>query len=248
MLYVCVPSHNHGATIGLLLWKVRQVFTTFPREYQLLVADDGSTDATREVLDLYERALPLTVLRQRSPQGYGASLERLLREAVRRTDRPKRDAAITLPPDFAVSPDALPALVRRLESGADVVVGELSGAGVPWRLRLVRRTAPLLLRPGVSVPGVRDLFSGCYAVRLATLKRSFPNHERALQTEGWCANAELVARSAAQARQIAVVPVEAGQAPRRAPPLSAGALALAMLRAGRRLRIPAPTVAVERTA
>jgi glycosyltransferase involved in cell wall biosynthesis len=248
MLYVCVPSRNHGDTIGLLLWKVRQVFAAFPREYQFLVADDGSTDATREVLDLYERALPLTVLRQREPAGYGASLERLLREAVRRTDRPKRDAAITLPPDFSVSPDALPALVRRIESGADVVVGELDGAGAPWRLRLLRRTAPLLLRPGVSVPGVRDLFSGCYAVRLATLKRSFPDGERALETDGWCANAELVARSAAQARQISVFPVQAGRAPRRSPPLGAGALALAMLRAGRRLRIPAPTVAVERTA
>jgi hypothetical protein len=248
MLYVCVPSRNHGDTIGLLLWKVRQVFAAFPREYQLLVADDGSTDATREVLDLYERALPLTVLRQREPQGYGASLERLLREALRRTDRPKRDAAITLPPDFAVSPDALPVLVRRLESGADVVVGELDGAHVPWRLRMVRRTAPLLLRPGVSVPGVRDLCSGCCAVRLATLKRSFPNHERALQTDGWMANAELVARSAAQARQIAAVPVQAGRMLRRPPQLSAGALALAMLRAGRQLRIPAPTAPVERTA
>jgi hypothetical protein len=95
---------------------------------------------------------------------------------------------------------------------------------------------------------VRDLFSGCYAVRLATLKRSFPDHERALQTDGWCANAELVARSAAQARQIAVVPVPAARGPRRSPPLSASALALAMLRAGRRLRIPAPTAVVERMA
>ena len=112
----------------------------------------------------------------------------------------------------------------------------------------MRRTAPLLLRPGVSVPGVRDLFSGCCAVRLATLKRSFPDHARALQTDGWLAHAELVARSAAQARQIATVPVQAGGIPRRAAPLGAGALALALLRAGRRLRIPAPTVAVERTA
>ena len=248
MLYICVPSHNHGDTIGLLLWKVRQVFAGFPREYQLLVADDGSTDATREVLDLYERALPLTVLRHREPAGYGASLERLLREALRRTDRPKRDAAITLPPDFAVSPDALPALVRRIESGADVVVGELDGVAVPWRLRLLHRAAPLLLKPGVSVPGVRDLFSGCYAVRLATLKRGFPDNTRALQTDDWCANAELVARSAAQARQIAVLPVQAGRAPRQSPRLAVGALALALLRAGRRLRIPAPTAVVERTA
>src|SRR5574341_2018136 len=211
VIYVCVPSHNQGATLGLLLWKVRQVFNAFPREYQFLVSDDGSTDGTREVLDLYQRALPVSVLRAPTREGYAASVERLLREALRRTDRPKRDCAITLPPDFAVSPDGLPDLVRRLESGADLVVGELMERSVPLLLRLVRRTAPWLLRPGRSVPGVRDLFSGCYAFRLATLKRCFQDQPALLQTDGWCANAELVAHAAVHARQIATVPIAQGR-------------------------------------
>lgn len=247
MIYVCVPSHNQGATVGLLLWKVRQVFGAFPREYQFLVSDDASTDGTREVLDLYQRALPVTVLRPPSREGYAASVERLLRESVRRTDRPKRDCAITLPPDFTVSPEALPDLVRRVESGADLVVGELLDRPAPLLLQLVRRTAPWLLRPGLSVPGVRDLFSGCYAFRLATLKRCLQDQPALLQTDGWCANAELVARAAVHARQIAAVPVAPGQVPPAAHP-GAATLAWAMLRAGRTLRIPAPSAPVERTA
>lgn len=248
MIYLCVPSHNQGATLGLLLWKVRQVFQAFPREYQFLVADDASSDGTREVLDLYQRALPVTVLRPPTREGYAVSLERLLRESVRRTDRPKRDCAITLPPDFAVSPEALPDLVRRLESGADLVVGELDDRGAPWLIRLVRRGAPWLLKPGLSVPGVRDLFSGCYGLRLATLKRCFKDGETLLETDGWCANAELVARAAVHARQIATVSVASGRAPIPAAHPRPAALALAMLRAGRRLRIPAPGAPVERTA
>ena len=42
MIYVCIPSHNEAPTVGLLLWKIRQVFASFPREYQLLVLDDLS--------------------------------------------------------------------------------------------------------------------------------------------------------------------------------------------------------------
>src|SRR2546430_3086480 len=34
MIYVCVPVHNEARTAGLGLWKVRQGFTAFPREYQ----------------------------------------------------------------------------------------------------------------------------------------------------------------------------------------------------------------------
>jgi hypothetical protein len=248
MIYVCVPSHNQGATIGLLLWKVRQVFTAFPREYQFLVSDDGSTDGTREVLQLYQRALPVTVMRTPTREGYAASVERLLREAVGRTDRPKRDCAITLPADFAVSPEALPDLVRRLESGADLVVGEQLDHRAPLLLRLVRRSAPWLLRPGLSVPGLRDLFSGCYAFRLATLRRCFQDQPTLLRTDGWCANAELVARAAVHARQIATVPVTQGRAAQPASRPAAATLAIAMLRAGRTLRIPAPGAAVERTA
>lgn len=250
MIYVCVATRNQAATVGLLLWKVRQVFSAFPREYQFLVADDNSTDTTREVLDLYQRALPITVLRAPSSEGYAASLERLLQESVRRTDRPRRDCAITLPPDFAVSPESLPDLVRRVESGADLVVGELADSGAPLLTRLVRRTAPWLLKPGLSVPGVRDLFSGCYALRIATVKRCLQDRQPLLETEGWCANAELVARMALHARQIAALPVALG----RAPQPGAGArqspatLALGLLRAGRRLRIPPPSAAVERTA
>jgi hypothetical protein len=248
MIYVCVVAQNQSTTVGLLLWRVRQVFTAFPREYQLLVADDGSTDATREVLDLYQRALPLSVFRNAPRQGHAAALQGLLRECLRRTDRPKRDAALLVPADFSVAPEALPDLVRRLESGADLVIGELAASRAPWALRLVRRSAPWLLRPGLAVPGVRDPLSGCYAVRLSTLKRLLPAEGSLLRTEGWCANAELVARVAAAARQIAAVPVAPGKVATRLPWPAAAPLAWAMVKAGRQLRIPKPTASVERTA
>src|SRR5438105_3289250 len=96
MIYVCVPVHNEARTAGLVLWKVRQVFTAFPREYQLLVLDDASTDETREVLASYAKVLPMTVVTHAARQGYARSLEELLRLALQRTDRPKRDCAITL--------------------------------------------------------------------------------------------------------------------------------------------------------
>ena len=86
MIYVCIPSHNEAATIGLLLWKVRQVFAGFPREYQLLVLDDGSTDATGEILAPYARVLPLTVVRHSRRLGYAASVQELFRTAIELTD------------------------------------------------------------------------------------------------------------------------------------------------------------------
>ena len=206
MIYVCVPVHNEAKTAGLVLWKVRQVFTALQREYQLLVCDDGSTDATGEVLTRYSRVLPLSVTTHRERRGYAKSLEELLRLALERTDRPKRDCAITLAADFLYSPEAMDDMVKRIESGADLVVAEqVADSGPRARAhRFVRHWTPRLL----PVHGVRDSVSGFLALRLMTLRQALrPAADRLLHTEGWIANAELLARLVPHARRIDTVPV-----------------------------------------
>ena len=207
MIYVCIPSYDEAPTVGLLLWKIRQVFAAFPREYQLLVLDDGSADSTREVLEPYARVLPLTVVRHAERKGYAASVEALLRRAVDLTDRPKRDTAVLMHADFAHNPQTLPDLLRRIESGADMVVaeGRLEGESSRSR-RLVRRFAPMLLRGVVTVPGLRDLVSGFAAIRLVALRNALRSQSgRLLLTEGWAANAELYWRAGRYARRVETV-------------------------------------------
>ncbi len=214
MIYVCVPVHNEAHTVGLVLWKVRQVFTAFPREYQLLVCDDGSTDGTAQLLASYAKVLPMSVVTHRERRGYARSLEELLRLAGQRTDRPRRDCAIVLHADFSHSPDVMPEMVRLLESGADVVVAELlearrgrgRGGGAngraPWALRWARRWAPRLLR----LPGLRDTVSGFVALRLIVWRQAQGGDAGAvLTTEGWCANAELLGRLLARARRVETI-------------------------------------------
>jgi glycosyltransferase involved in cell wall biosynthesis len=207
MIYVCIPSYDEAPTVGLLLWKIRQVFAAFPREYQLLVLDDGSDDTTTEVLEPYARVLPLTVIRHQERRGYAASVEALLRKAVELTDRPKRDAAILMHADFTHNPQTIPDLVRRIESGADLVVAEGRLEGETSRARaLVRRHASALLRGIVTVPGVRDLVSGFAAIRLVALRNAIRSQsERLLVTDGWAANAELYWRAGRYSRRIEAV-------------------------------------------
>ncbi|MGZ8391402.1 MAG: glycosyltransferase family 2 protein [Gemmatimonadales bacterium] len=207
MIYVCIPSYNEAPTIGLLLWKIRQVFAGFQREYQMLVLDDGSNDSTAEVLERYTRVLPLTVIRHEKRRGYADSVEELLRVAVERTDRPKRDCAILMHADFAHGPHFIPDLVRRIESGADIVIAQSKLEGEPSRLRRwIRRLAPHVLRGAVSVPGVTDVVSGFAVFRLVTLRNAFRGTPgQLLSTEGWAANAELYGRASRHARRVETI-------------------------------------------
>lgn len=212
MIYVCVPVHDEASTVGLVLWKVRQVFTAFQREYQILACDDGSTDGTKGVLSSYARVLPLTIVTHGDRRGYARSLEELLRLALQRTDRPKRDCAITLHADFTHAPETMEEMVKLLESGADLVVAEVDRTvGTrSWPERWARHLAPRLL----PVAGIRDSVSGFTALRLMALRQATRAGEGAasaplLTTEGWCANAELLARLTPHARRIERVPTAA---------------------------------------
>jgi glycosyltransferase involved in cell wall biosynthesis len=94
VIYYCIPAYNEAATVGVLLWKIRRVMEEFPRDYEILVLDDGSTDETLDVLAPYARVLPLTVIRQDARQGYAAAVERLIRETVGRSTHPRRDVLV----------------------------------------------------------------------------------------------------------------------------------------------------------
>jgi len=246
VIYVCIPSFNEAPTVGLLLWKIRRVFTEFPREFQLLVVNDGSTDKTAEVLEPYAKVLPLTVINHQERRGYAASVEELLRLALELTDRPKRDCAILMHADFSHGAEYIPELIRQIDSGADLVVAKSSLEGEPSRmLRMVRRMAPLLLRNSVRIPGVSDIVSGFAAFRLVILRNAFRSQQGPLlTTDGWAANAELYARAAQSARRVETIEsVEHRDIRPRPSRLAPMAMARELWRAGPRLKAVARSVA-----
>jgi hypothetical protein len=228
LIYICIPTHNEQQTVGVVLWKLRQVLTEFPRDYQLLVADDASTDKTTDVLEPYTRVLPLTVIRSEHQQGWAASMEMLLREAVRRSEYPKRDVIITLQADFSEEPEDVVALIKRMEAGADVAVGVRVGAGKETRTRRFARSLARFFTRRESWPeGVGTPFDSYRAYRLYAVKRAVEDAQgrRIIRYDGWAGQAELLRAVLPHARRIEALDVEDRtdrmQRPRREKPLTA---------------------------
>lgn len=210
MLYIGIPVFNEAATIGVQLWRLRQVFQGFPRDYELLVYDDASTDATPDVIRPYAEVLPLTVTRGATHIGYGGAVNALCSAVASRTRYARRDALILMQGDFTDQPEHVPELVKRFEGGADIVVVEQppTAAG-PAPVRRLRRVAPWLLRVFVRLPGINDPFSSFRLFRISVLRDALKAaggpEARLVTCDGWAANAELLLRTTAVARRVETV-------------------------------------------
>ena len=222
MIHICIPCRDEDRTIGVLLWKIREVMTDMGRDFQVFVLDDGSSDGTGDLLEKYRRVLPLTVLSQRRPIGYGPAVEKLLRAAAGWTSYPKRDAIVTMQGDFTEHPEHLRALIKTFEGGADVVAGEPgtesaqpgaarrgragSGHSTPRAVRLARWLARIVLG---KAAGGGDPLQGFRVYRAVVIRKALraAADRPLITTDGWAANAELMKVVAPFARRIAYVPL-----------------------------------------
>jgi len=113
--------------------------------------------------------------------------------------------------DFTDQPEHIPELVRRFEGGADIVIGERTTApGAPVAVQRLRRLAPWLLRPFVSVPGVADPFASFRLIRISVIRDVIKQSGDAplVSAAGWAANVDLLSRTIPCARRVETVSLE----------------------------------------
>ena len=194
-----------------MLWRIRKAFADFPREYELLVFNDGSTDATAEVLAPYADVLPVTILGGAQHVGYAKALDTLFRAALERCRYPRRDAVILMQGDLTDRPDQIPELVKRFEGGADIVVGEAAiDNEMPKPVRQLQRIGRWLARRFARVPGVNNPLGSFRLFRVTIVRDAVraAGEKPIVEGDGWGANIDLLLAMAPHARRIESVPLQ----------------------------------------
>ena len=137
-LSVVLPAHDEQHAIPELVSRLTTVLQTLDRPWEIVLVDDGSTDATwariRDAATADERVRGVRLARN---FGHQAALSAGLALA-------EGDLVVTMDADLQHPPEAIPALVARMEEGYDVVYAiRRTRDGEPW---LKARASPLFYR------------------------------------------------------------------------------------------------------
>ncbi len=126
-LSIVIPVYNEEATVETLLGRVRAV--ELPAlERQLIIVDDGSTDATAAKLEPFESEPDVTLVRHEVNRGKGAAI----RSAIAHADG---EIVLIQDADLEYDPNDYPRLLAPiLEGRADVVFGSRFVGGQAHRV------------------------------------------------------------------------------------------------------------------
>lgn len=156
---IVIPVHNEEGSLRRLVEEIRGEGI----DWDIIAVDDGSTDRSVEVLE----SLSLVVISHPINLGYGAAVQTGLKYAV----RAGYGTVVLMDADGQHPPAGIPALLKRLEEGADIVIGSriLERAG-QYRIPLSRRVGIAFFSALASVLGgvkIHDITSGFQAMRQA---------------------------------------------------------------------------------
>ena len=165
MLSIVIPAYNEAESLRVLLQQIQDVLKTQTYSTEVIFINDGSTDATAEILDTLAAEAPIEVhvIHFRYNRGKAEALTAGFQKAI-------GDVVITMDADLQDDPAEIPKLLEKLESENHELV---SGWKYPRKDPLEKRAFSFVFnRATAFLTGVKlhDMNCGFKAYRAEVVK------------------------------------------------------------------------------
>lgn len=178
-VFVTLPAYNEQEALPELLERIGEGFANSAMPYEVIVVDDGSQDATAQIVAQMSFQMPIHLVQHEVNQGLGATIRDGLKEALDRAG--ERDIIVTMDADNTHPPGLIDRMVGLIHEGCDVVIASRfqSGSrviGVPIERHFLSIGARALFTIIAPTRGVRDYTSGYRAYKTEVIRRGFAEH------------------------------------------------------------------------
>jgi dolichol-phosphate mannosyltransferase len=207
---IVLPVYSEEKSLARLLGRVQKSMTQAGISYGVVVVDDGSTDGSLAIAQTFARSLPLQILRHQKNEGLGRTLRDGLLSAVEGCA--EEDAVVTMDADNSQPPEVIPAMLRRIEAGCDVVIASRYAPGaralnVPQYRRFISWLGNAAYAIRIRAKGVTDYTCGFRAYGASILKQGFRLYgERLVSSAGFECMAEILIKLWCLGARFAEIP------------------------------------------
>ena len=198
---VVIPAYNEEKTVARALRETAAVFDPLVKEYEIIVVDDGSSDATAAIVNSLSAELPaVRLLRHAANGGKGKAVRTGVMNA-------QGQSILFLDCDLATHPREAPAFIERMDD-FDIAIGTRRHAdsiivrSQPWYRVLYGRAINFFIRRLVKLP-YYDTQCGFKMFRAEAAKDIFGE----LGPARWTFDVELLMRAHANGYKIIELPV-----------------------------------------
>ncbi len=166
---VVIPVRNEEATVAEL---ERQLRAELPPHHEILFVDDGSTDSTWSRLQAIHDPGRVRLVRLRAPSGKSAAL-------MAGFERTKAPVVFTLDGDLQDDPAEIPAFLKELRNGYDLVSGWKRVRHDPLHKVVPSRIFNFVMRRATGI-ALHDMNCGfkCYRANVAKSLRIWGDQHR----------------------------------------------------------------------
>jgi glycosyltransferase involved in cell wall biosynthesis len=194
---VVIPAYNEEKTVGDVINSTISIMDTLNVPYEILVVDDGSTDATGKIASQHK----VTLLSNDQNHGKGYSLRKAIREA-------RGEIVVTIDSDGEHKPKEIPDLLSLIFDGADIVAGSRfmgksmgKQAEVTTRLNKIGNSLFNVVIMMLTRNHVTDSQTGFRAIRKEVLE------ELDLESDGFEIETEITIKSLANGFSFRETPI-----------------------------------------
>ncbi len=185
-IYVVLPAYNEEENLRALFDKLEDTLDALARrghERSYVVVDDGSTDATPQIIEEYQERVPVSLITHAPNQGLGATIRDGLKRACELAE--EQDVVIAMDADNTHPAGLMIRMVQLILEGNDVVIASRYRpgsrvVGLSALRRMMSTGARILFQIVFPIQGVRDYTCGYRAYRARLLKEGFRRYGDAL--------------------------------------------------------------------
>lgn len=199
-VFIGLPAYNEERALPVVLDKIYYVKESIGNPLEVIVINDGSTDATRKILEEYSSQYDyIHYMNHAANQGLGAAINTLFQTVIKYAE--DEDFLVTMDADNTHNPLHIIDMIKKMnEEKLDLLIASrfVEGGkeiGVPILRKLYSRGAKYFFKLFFNIKNINDYSSGFRVYRIGYLRQSMAIYQNKLiTTNGFDCMAEILAR------------------------------------------------------